>query len=224
MKEYMKMERGAMYSMRLYHGSNKIINEPKYNGSRDKTDFGRGFYLTANEEQARRWSIKGDINIVNCYDVELENLNVCKLELGLEWLLFIIYNRKVGNFDFEKLRLRFSFLENVDVIIGPTADDRMYNTLEEFFDGDISIEKTLDILSCMELSDQYLIKTSNGIKNILHTGNYLLSGTLLEQVLNEDKTFFNAIKYKVKLYQRRNYDNETYIEQIQEVVNNVLKC
>jgi predicted RNA-binding protein YlxR (DUF448 family) len=74
--------------MKLYHGSNKIIKEPKYNGSRDKTDFGRGFYLTA----------------------------------------------------------------------------------------------------------------------------------------NEDKVFFNGIKDKVKLYQRKNYDNERYIEEIQEVINNGIKC
>lgn len=44
--------------MYLYHGSNKIIDNPKYNGSRERTDFGRGFYLTPNENQARRWSIK----------------------------------------------------------------------------------------------------------------------------------------------------------------------
>lgn len=210
--------------MKLYHGSNKIIKEPKYNGSRDKTDFGRGFYLTANEGQARRWSIKGDSNIVNCYDVDLSNLNVYKFELGLEWLLFIIYNRKVGDFDFEKLKLRFNFLDDVDVIIGPTADDRMYNTLEEFFDGDISVEKTLDILNCMNLSNQYLIKTSKGIKNVIYTDSYSLTGTLLEKVLNEDKVFFNGIKDKVKLYQRKNYDNERYIEEIQEVINNGIKC
>lgn len=209
--------------MKLYHGSNKIIKYPKFNGSREKTDFGRGFYLTANEEQARRWSIKGESNIVNCYDLELVDFSVYKFELGLEWLLFIIYNRKVGKFDFEKLKLRFKFLEDIDVIIGPTADDRMYNTLEEFFDGDISIEKTLEILNCMNLSNQYLIKTENGINNIVFNKSYLLTGDLLEEVISEDKLFFKGIKDKVKLYQRKNYENETYIEEIQEVINNGVK-
>lgn len=32
--------------MKLYHGGSKMIKEPKYNGSRDQTDFCRGFYLT----------------------------------------------------------------------------------------------------------------------------------------------------------------------------------
>lgn len=209
--------------MKLYHGSNKIIKYPKFNGSREKTDFGRGFYLTANEEQARRWSIKGESNIVNCYDLELVDFSIYKFELGLEWLLFIIYNRKVGKFDFEKLKLRFKFLEDIDIIIGPTADDRMYNTLEEFFDGDISIEKTLEILNCMNLSNQYLIKTENGINNIAYYESYFLTGKFLEEVISEDKLFFKGIKDKVKLYQRKSYEKETYIEEIQEVVNNGVK-
>lgn len=209
--------------MKLYHGSNKIIKYPKFNGSREKTDFGRGFYFTANEEQARRWSIKGESNIVNCYDLELVDFSIYKFELGLEWLLFIIYNRKVGKFDFEKLKLRFKFLEDIDIIIGPTADDRMYNTLEEFFDGDISIEKTLEILNCMNLSNQYLIKTENGINNIAYYESYFLTGKFLEEVISEDKLFFKGIKDKVKLYQRKSYEKETYIEEIQEVVNNGVK-
>ncbi|MGL5085324.1 MAG: DUF3990 domain-containing protein, partial [Clostridium sp.] len=42
--------------MKLYHGSNKVVNKPKYNGSRNKTDFGKGFYLSKDENEARRWS------------------------------------------------------------------------------------------------------------------------------------------------------------------------
>lgn len=209
--------------MNLYHGSNKVVDKPKYNGSRDKTDFGKGFYLTANENQARRWSIKGEINIVNSYDLNLEGLKVYEFKLNLEWLLFIIYNRKIGDFDFNILKERFSFLELHDVLVGPTADDRMYNTLEEFFDGDISLEKTLDILNCMDLSKQYLIKSSLGIKNLQYVDSYTLKGKLLENIMLEDKNFMSNIRNKVKLYQRKSYKDEQYIEHIQEVINNGFK-
>lgn len=209
--------------MNLYHGSNKIISTPTYNGSRDKTDFGRGFYLTPNEAQARRWSIKGKDNIVNCYKLNMDNLNIYKFELGLEWLLFIIFNRQVGDFDFNILKDHFSYLNDKDIIIGPTADDRMYNTLEEFFDGDISFEKTLDILNCMSLSEQYLIKTQHGINNLKYINSYKLEGPMLNSVILEDKNFMGSIKNQVKLYQRKLYSSERYIEDIQEVINNGFK-
>lgn len=209
--------------MYLYHGSNKIIDNPKYDGSRARTDFGRGFYLTPNENQARRWSIKGKRKVVNCYRINKESLKIYKFELNLEWLLFIIYNRKVGGFDFGLLKERFKYLEDFDIIVGPTADDRMYNTLEEFFDGDISLEKTLDILNCMELSDQYLIRTENGIRNLEFLNSYELEGELLTNIINEDKVFMNSIKSRVRLYQRKAYENERYIEDIQEVINSGTK-
>lgn len=209
--------------MKLYHGSNKVINKPRYNGSRNKTDFGNGFHLTPDENEARRWSIKGTENIVNCYDLKLEKLNIYEFKLELEWLLFIIYNRRIGEFDFEILREKFSFLDEKDVLIGPTADDRMYNTLEEFFDGDISLEKTLEILNCMDLSKQYLVKSQLGVEFLNFTNSYSLKGELLGNVEEDNIKFMSKIKDKVKLYQRKLYENEKYIEDIQEVINNGLK-
>lgn len=209
--------------MKLFHGSNKIIEKPQYNGSRDKTDFGKGFYLTPNENQARRWSIKGTENIVNCYDLNLKELKVYEFELGLEWLLFIIFNRKIGDFNFDIVEERFNFLKDKDLLIGPTADDRMFNTLEEFFDGDISLEKTLEILNCMNLSKQYLIKSQLGVERLNFLDSYYLEGEAFESVTNENIDFMNNIKQKVKMYQRKTYDNEKYIEDIQEVINHGLK-
>ncbi|MGL4346277.1 MAG: DUF3990 domain-containing protein [Cellulosilyticaceae bacterium] len=206
--------------MKLYHGSKQVIKSPSYNGSRDKTDFGRGFYLTPDEAQAQRWAVRGNTPIVNCYDIDLEKLVVHRFELGLEWLLFIIYNRKIGNFAQEVLKKRFTFLEEVDVIMGPTADDKMYNTLEEFFDGDISLEKTLDILNCMELSEQYLIKTMKGIQCTQYVSHDALRDEQLQTVIQASREFVGGIKTEVKYYQRKHYEEEHYIEDIERKIQN----
>lgn len=42
--------------MKLYHASNYIIESPDVHHSRELLDFGKGFYLTALEEQARKYS------------------------------------------------------------------------------------------------------------------------------------------------------------------------
>ena len=43
--------------MRLYHGSQNAIVEPKYGLGQDHHDFGRGFYLTDREDLAKEWSV-----------------------------------------------------------------------------------------------------------------------------------------------------------------------
>ena len=42
--------------MRLYHASTLCIEKPDVLHSRDKLDFGRGFYLTAMRDQAVRYA------------------------------------------------------------------------------------------------------------------------------------------------------------------------
>lgn len=42
--------------MRLYHASTHCIEKPDVLHSRDKLDFGRGFYLTAMRDQAVRYA------------------------------------------------------------------------------------------------------------------------------------------------------------------------
>lgn len=40
----------------LYHGSNKAVPNPSVNKSKMTNDFGNGFYLTADRDQAIKWA------------------------------------------------------------------------------------------------------------------------------------------------------------------------
>lgn len=42
--------------LKLYHGSNVEVRKPSLRYGRNKTDFGRGFYTTTQQEQAERWT------------------------------------------------------------------------------------------------------------------------------------------------------------------------
>ncbi|MDR1097118.1 MAG: DUF3990 domain-containing protein, partial [Tannerella sp.] len=42
--------------MKLYHGSNCNFTTVDLSKSKDRRDFGRGFYLTALQNQARDWA------------------------------------------------------------------------------------------------------------------------------------------------------------------------
>ena len=45
-----------MKKLTLYHGSNQKFDVVDLSKSRDKRDFGRGFYMTTLQEQAEHWA------------------------------------------------------------------------------------------------------------------------------------------------------------------------
>ena len=58
--------------MKLYHGSNEVIDKPLVSYGRDALDFGKGFYTTSLKEQAEKWIqrfiLLGDKGIINIYE------------------------------------------------------------------------------------------------------------------------------------------------------------
>lgn len=52
----MKVRQGM--KLIVYHGSDKIISNPKWNGGRKYSDFGIAFYTTTNVEMAKSWATR----------------------------------------------------------------------------------------------------------------------------------------------------------------------
>lgn len=159
----------------VYHGSDNIIDKPKHNGGRRFSDFGIGFYVTTNIEMAKSWATR-KINkpaFVNKYILETENLKSLTFDLDLNWLLFIAYNR--GLIINEEVKIiiesKYKNLEKYDVIVGPTADDRMFDTLNMFFSNTITLEHCIQALNSMDLDVQYNIKSQRGIENLIYNKN-----------------------------------------------------
>ena len=82
--------------MKLYHGSNLAVTEPRLLQSDRKLDFGAGFYLTSSYEQAERWAFltarrRGEgSQIITVYDLDeesLEKLDVLRFDSASEQLL-----------------------------------------------------------------------------------------------------------------------------------------
>ena len=108
--------------MILYHGSFIEINKPDLKHSRPNVDFGKGFYTTPIYEQAVKWCSKFDEN-------DYKALKILKFDsYSEEWLDFILNCRSgKDNTDY-------------DMVIGGVANDKVFNTVELFFDG--LIDKT----------------------------------------------------------------------------------
>lgn len=155
--------------MKLYHGSTFIVKEPNLKILNNRTDFGKGFYTTTDIEQAKKWArIKrkrlnleeDNIEIkqyVNIYEyTENKDLKVLNfMEATEEWLNFIFKNRQS-----EKL------VHDYDIVIGPVANDNLYQVLAGYEDGIYNIEETIKRLKTYLLSNQISFHTLNALKCI----------------------------------------------------------
>ncbi|MCL1927425.1 MAG: DUF3990 domain-containing protein [Treponema sp.] len=126
--------------MIIYHGSAADIIKPDLSFARDRTDFGRGFYTTPIKEQAYKWAKRfqrrSGKSYVSLYEInETVIRNDCLIlefaGYSDEWIDFVITCRN-GN---DK--------SDYDVVIGGVANDKVFNTIELYFDGLIEKSEAL---------------------------------------------------------------------------------
>lgn len=148
--------------MILYHGSNVEVKNPKIIESKRFLDFGTGFYLTSDYEQAKKWAIrttnrrgKGSptISVFNVNENEIKNLNTLVFEsANKEWLQYISANRTNKHVE-----------DTYDVIIGPVANDQAIRTVNNYLKGYFDETIAIQLLLPQNLKDQYVFKTPKAI-------------------------------------------------------------
>ena len=151
----------------LYHGSNVEINKIDLSLSRKGKDFGCGFYLNANKQQAMEMAIRTvsrmreGAHIVSVFEFDDSILTKNELNIkvfedySVEWAEFILMNRK---------NLSEHQIHPYDIVIGPIADDTVGVQIRRFIMGYISIEKLIEELKYRgNHSVQYFFATEAAI-------------------------------------------------------------
>lgn len=149
--------------MILYHGSFLEIVQPDLVHSRSNVDFGRGFYVTPLREQAEKWCGKfkrrGKDGVVSryVYDECRENeLKILKFDSYSEkWLDFILNCRRDND------------TTDYDLIVGGVANDKVFNTVELFFDGLIDKTEAINRLRYEKPNLQICFRTEKAL-SLLH--------------------------------------------------------
>lgn len=140
--------------MRLYHSSSVKVDMPDVLHSRDFLDFGKGFYLTSIRDQALSYAqrfLRRDREAwLNEYDVDYN---------PEEWKILSFSSYDAAWLDFiSKCRAGIDDTD-FDMVIGGIADDRVIRTLDRYFEGEISAEQALGILSYEKPNIQYCIRS-----------------------------------------------------------------
>ena len=152
--------------MILYHGGAEEIAVPDLLHTRKAVDFGAGFYVTPIYDQARRWSEKRKRRmgtaVVSRYEFDesaVANLKVLRFESYSEaWLDFIVRCRALQD------------KSDWDIVSGGVANDKVFDTLEAFFDGFATKAQTIDKLRMETPNMQLCFRTVAALQMLRFVG------------------------------------------------------
>jgi len=140
-------------AMKIYHGTNMVIEQPKIINRFKTLDFGEGFYTTENERQAKDFAVKVcerrnsvAYPVVNCYEFreDLGKFSVLKFDAADEkWLDFVVERRK-----------GIALMEKYDLIIGPVANDDVFGTIILYEAGQLDKESAIKRFKVKKLYNQ----------------------------------------------------------------------
>lgn len=151
--------------MTVYHGSTEIIKNPDVLHSYRPLDFGKGFYVTTNKNQAENWAKRKSVilgkekAIVNFYEMD-KNFGELKCknfgEDLSEWIDFVCHCRDGGT-DYEKY----------DVIIGKVANDKVFRVVDMYHDGLWDKERAIKEIRAYPNYDQIAFITQKAVEQVL---------------------------------------------------------
>ena len=157
------------YNSILYHGSKTAIPNPLAHVGRPELDFGPGFYLTNDRQQAIDWANTVASRkphqkaILNTYRFDIDAfLAETKYQLkqfpqyDIQWLDFIALSRK-GQQPWK----------GFDWIEGGIANDSVISTVDAYIDGTMTAEAAMGKLIKEELRHQVCIANQQIIDNHL---------------------------------------------------------
>jgi hypothetical protein len=155
--------------IRLYHGSDVLVEFPQILQPLRALDFGVGFYTTTNEGQARSFakrvqdrngSAAGRISV---YSLDFELFGKQRaLFFGKpdkKWLDFVSANRNGAYAG-----------EAYDVIYGPVANDTIFRTFIAYQNGVLSERETLRRLKIRPLYNQLVFTNEESLRCLSFAG------------------------------------------------------
>ena len=166
----------------IYHGSEKIVEQPTFGEGKRNNDFGLGFYCTASKELAKEWAVSSlRDGFANRYTLDTQYLNILNLNSPdytiLNWIAVLVEHRlfsiKTPVARRAKKYLIDNFSVNVnafDLITGYRADDSYFDYADVFLNNGISVEQLAHAMQLGKLGEQIVIKSKFAFSNLKYEG------------------------------------------------------
>jgi hypothetical protein len=172
----------APQKMILYHASYQVVDKIDLNKCAKKNDFGQGFYVTTDKEQAKRF-VKTSIKksgknlvggFVNEYFLDtVSGLRIYEFSvIDKEWLHCVCGHRRFDLFGHENEKW-----QHYDILAGKIANDDTMTVINIYIAGgygdygsQTAINTAIALLKPERLNNQLCIKTQEAAGRLKFTG------------------------------------------------------
>ncbi len=201
----------------LIHASKSGIDgEISANKGRENTDFGKGFYCSESYEKAIQYVARYPRASTYFIDFDPSDLKVAKYKVDLNWMLTITYFRgKLDEYKNTKLvKNILNNLKDVDYIVAPIADNRMFDIIDSFINGEITDEQAKHSLASTNLGYQYVFISQKSISHLNIIERCFVSTLEKEDYQKEQINFLKTSEDKSKIARIEYKNKGRYIGEI----------
>ena len=216
-KEQLFKEERKRNSIILFHGAKTYIDgQISIERSKNTNDFGRGFYCGESLEQSAMFVANYPESSLYILEFDKSDLKYTQLNVDRDWMLLIAYFRnKLVDYEAHPIiQSLLARLKNVDYIIAPIADNRMFEIIDSFIDGEITDVQCQHCLSATNLGDQYVLVTDKALSQLQILRHCYLAPDEKNYYLSYKREESRIGNDKVKIARKQYRGQGEYIEDI----------
>lgn len=152
----------------LYHGSKSGLVGNIAPISREKCDFGKGFYMGTTPEQPLTLICDFEESKFYIVSIDISELATAEISADIEWAMVVAYHRgRMEKIKGSRFYNKYSTMTSgKDLAIGSISDDRMFYVIDNFFLENITDIALVNSLSALQLGKQYVALTEKACKAI----------------------------------------------------------
>ncbi len=194
----------------LFHGAKGMIKgDINTQAGRVNNDFGQGFYTGERYEQAVSFVSGFEKSSVYLLGFDMNGLRCRQYEVDQKWMMTIAFYRgTLRNYQDHPIikKLQQESLD-CDYIVAPIADNRMFQIINSFIDGEITDEQCKHCLAATNLGFQYVLVSDEAIRRTeilercylsANEKDYYKSIRSADAKLGDDKARLARITYRGK--------------------------
>lgn len=201
----------------LFHGAkSEITGDVDIRKGRSNNDFGQGFYTGESYEQSLSFVSGFNNSSVYYFSFEDKNLRCKRYEVDLDWMMTIAYYRGALDeyMDHSIVKKLIKESRSCDYIIAPIADNRMFQIIDSFINGELTDEQCKHCLAATNLGMQYIFTSDKAAAKLKMLERCYISANEREyykRVRSEDSKLGDD---KVKIARREYRGKGKYIDEI----------
>lgn len=201
----------------LFHGAKTDISgHISVEKSRRNNDFGQGFYCGESLEQSAMFV--SNYPHASLYMLDFDKTGMQELRLGVEqdWMLMIAFFRgKLTAYENHPIIQRIlNRLNGIDYVVAPIADNRMFQIIDSFIEGEITDVQCRHCLSATNLGNQYVFLTQRAADQIQILRKCYLASVEKEAYISIRSEDTEVSNDKVKIARKQYRGQGKYIEDI----------